>query len=386
MSFIYCYAFNIAIWNTNITNSYDIQHPSTSSIAAALARSKSTPGLVESVAIIPLETMPINRHNTLPPGLTVMSSSGPGSHCSFHTRMDDLASMDEQLSDSDESQEREYAMKQAASADITHSMTVSSITSYVTDASAQKSPLATDAPPGALSTSPPSARPCTVSNMPAQVYQPAITIGSPSQSPFIPIDAIGRNTAAYPPAHSPVPFGAGMELSGRAYAHPPSGSQITQISPFNTPYISSHHGLPPPPLPPPPHSSGGGGLQPLAIPPQQPSSPGMLSAVSNHSPMSVSPSQYTSYSPGLNNASSAGSLPVSEQSTEALLHEITRLRERLHMLETENSSMNLKLSQKQWEVDNRLAEIELHICGSEDESSVPSSEKDETCVSKESVI
>lgn len=51
-----------------------------------------------------------------------------------------------------------------------------------------------------------------------------------------------------------------------------------------------------------------------------------------------------------------------EPSQEALLAEIKRLRERLVTLEADNASMSLKLSQQQWEVQNRLAEIELHIC------------------------
>ncbi|CAG2168063.1 unnamed protein product [Oppiella nova] len=45
-----------------------------------------------------------------------------------------------------------------------------------------------------------------------------------------------------------------------------------------------------------------------------------------------------------------------------LLAEIKRLRERLMSLETENATMTIKLSQQQWEVENRLAEIELQIC------------------------
>jgi hypothetical protein len=38
----------------------------------------------------------------------------------------------------------------------------------------------------------------------------------------------------------------------------------------------------------------------------------------------------------------------------ALLAEIKRLRERLLTLETENASMTIKLSQQQWEVENRF--------------------------------
>ncbi|XP_068086318.1 cyclic nucleotide-gated cation channel [Anabrus simplex] len=50
-------------------------------------------------------------------------------------------------------------------------------------------------------------------------------------------------------------------------------------------------------------------------------------------------------------------------SHEDLLAEVKRLRERLVVLETENAAMSVKLSQQQWEVETRLAEIEMHICG-----------------------
>jgi cyclic nucleotide gated channel alpha 3 len=47
----------------------------------------------------------------------------------------------------------------------------------------------------------------------------------------------------------------------------------------------------------------------------------------------------------------------------ALKDEIKRLRERLMTLEAENAAMSVKLSQQQWEVEHRLAEIEMQICG-----------------------
>ncbi|KAL6255986.1 hypothetical protein P5V15_013222 [Pogonomyrmex californicus] len=55
---------------------------------------------------------------------------------------------------------------------------------------------------------------------------------------------------------------------------------------------------------------------------------------------------------------------------EALLAEIQRLRERLKCLETENAAMSIKLNQQQWEVEHRLAEIEMQICGASSTSSV----------------
>lgn len=52
-------------------------------------------------------------------------------------------------------------------------------------------------------------------------------------------------------------------------------------------------------------------------------------------------------------------------SQEVLLAEVKRLRERIVTLESRNASMSLKLSQQQWEVEHRLSEIEMQICGSD---------------------
>lgn len=76
---------------------------------------------------------------------------------------------------------------------------------------------------------------------------------------------------------------------------------------------------------------------------------------------------------------------VRDASQEALLAEIKRLRERLVTLEAENATMSVKLSQQQWEVENRLAEIELQICGgASPESSGCSSDEHER--NRESII
>ncbi|KAK9512136.1 hypothetical protein O3M35_000628 [Rhynocoris fuscipes] len=67
---------------------------------------------------------------------------------------------------------------------------------------------------------------------------------------------------------------------------------------------------------------------------------------------------------------------------EAFIAEIKRLRERLVTLEAENASLNMKLNQQQWEVEHRLAEIEMQICGA---SSADSSAEDNER-NKESII
>ncbi|XP_017837388.1 cyclic nucleotide-gated cation channel alpha-3 isoform X2 [Drosophila busckii] len=74
-------------------------------------------------------------------------------------------------------------------------------------------------------------------------------------------------------------------------------------------------------------------------------------------------------------------------SHEVLEDEIKRLRERLHTVESENQALNAKLSQQQWDLENRLAEIEMQICGVSSTSSVdPENETEELERNRESII
>lgn len=74
-------------------------------------------------------------------------------------------------------------------------------------------------------------------------------------------------------------------------------------------------------------------------------------------------------------------------SQDALEDEVKRLRERLHTVESENQALNAKLSQQQWDLENRLAEIEMQICGASSTSSIdPENETDELERNRESVI
>lgn len=75
-------------------------------------------------------------------------------------------------------------------------------------------------------------------------------------------------------------------------------------------------------------------------------------------------------------------------SHEALEDEIKRLRERLHTVEAENSALNSKLSQQQWELENRLAEIEMQLCGASSASSMDQENEAEDAVerNRESII
>lgn len=68
----------------------------------------------------------------------------------------------------------------------------------------------------------------------------------------------------------------------------------------------------------------------------------------------------------------------------ALEAEINRLQERLIAVETENLYLNKKVTQQRWDMDHRLAEIEMQICkdvGSSADSSCDDNERN-----KESII
>jgi cyclic nucleotide gated channel alpha 3 len=75
-------------------------------------------------------------------------------------------------------------------------------------------------------------------------------------------------------------------------------------------------------------------------------------------------------------------------SHEALEGEVKRLRERLHTVESENLTLSAKLTQQQWEVEHRLAEIEMQICGASSRGSESSqdNEPEDTERNRESII
>ncbi|XP_055321990.1 cyclic nucleotide-gated cation channel alpha-3 isoform X2 [Sitodiplosis mosellana] len=89
----------------------------------------------------------------------------------------------------------------------------------------------------------------------------------------------------------------------------------------------------------------------------------------------------------LTHLDSSGATPLLG-SHEALEDEIKRLRERLHTVENENVALNSKLSQQQWELENRLADIEMQLCGASSASSIDHEDVDVEDVerNRESII
>ena len=200
--------------------------------------------------------------------------------------------------------------------------TVSSMTSFLTDASLQKSPVpATTAVHVAFT--PPLSPLVTRSSLPAQSLLS---------------DSYGNTAFMLPPQ----PSTSGLSRTGQSNGGPQT-----------LPVTCVYNGEPPP--------QGAT----LVLPPMS-SSQSMLI-------LSAAPSSLPA-------SNSLGSLSR-EPANDLLLQELQRLRHRVVQLESENTSMGKKLNQQQWEVEHRLAEIEMHICGSD-----TSQDSEEINVNKESII
>ncbi len=355
----------------------------TSLFVAALARSKSTPGLVESSGKVSLQAMP------LPQGfaLALQSRAQRGSPCSSRASDD---SDDPSHSNSDNnaqsgSHSRSHSSHQSDDAngfahsqvaaptltepDITNSMTVSSITSYITDSSVQKSPLGTEAP-RSVSSSPRHLTKAIASIVPACTYTtasynaPVSALDSLSssrqQSPFTVVPETLQEQSI--PLVAPYPVAATPAALQQQQQHisPVRRPGSDPLTPFQSIYPGHAHTFPP--------SSD--------------------STSTSHIPRAVLSGPPFRASSGNLGASllgtgSTGSLQR-DPNNEILLAEISRLRERLQTLETENTAMSLKLNQQQHDVEHRLAEIEMHFCGSDSVAS--GSDDHPTEGNKESVI
>ena len=308
-----------------------------------IPRSKSTPGLVESAGKTTLDKMELTyHHNTMPLRvLTPRSSAGSEKSGSAHSATADEDGESEGYNarhPRDSSRGEDSGLQPTPSADLTNSMTVSSITSYITDTSAQKSPSGTAASGGAPTVNEPMfTPPNSPTSSPLGLGFPALTVSdglSPGAPMFSGLPSPVSYQGAYP--HSIVSSTSTASAAGLlASAH---------LHQYNPPHLSASHSM--------------YGL--------------------------TAPSHSLGIASSGTARGSTGSLPRDPPS-EILLQEITRLRERLHTLESENAAMSVKLNQQHWEVDHRLSEIEMHMCGSD---SLASSSDHQGSLSgtKESVI
>ena len=316
-------------------------------VLASMPRSKSTPGLVESSGKVPLLAMVVARHHTLPANMLSSTSSRTNTESdtgrssrSAHAPSRHSHSGSE-LSDSDNNALSQHDHKNSSdvtrmgtNATLTTSMTASSMTSYGTgtESSMPKSPLIYGEPDASRYVLSPPTSPKT------DMKAPQATC------------VVTTNTL-----HPPF-----FDQSGTYLSPFPSTSQTPSPTPFS-----------------------------ISRQTTTPCSPSLAATgASSTLPMSSSQTMFPFPQQGSNitnvASNSVGSLSRNP-SQEILLQEISRLRERLVALETENTTMGIKLSQQQWEVEHRLAEIEMHICGS-DSAHSNGSEDGGRVKSKESVI
>lgn len=359
--------------------------------SVAMARSRSTPGLVESTGKTPLDAMIIQRHHTLPVGL--IHKDGSGGERAAPSRDDTMAVLSNTQSEDNlisrcvtEQNRRLSTDSQQQVGNMTISMTISSMTSYC-GTPPQKSPICTEIGRNPFST-PPSPK--------VTAYQKSNSTTVVNSAPLV----NGHSSLGHPtPHHAPPsisPAAAQYAYQNLTYINP--GQPINFLSPFcpphtNYPASPSHFpGSPPtyhhpptpslllPQIPPSPTPHISDGIHPhltqtplLSFSP----SPAML----HHPPHIITSANSQMQHPQAATFASISPLHSSlspmlhrdNSQSEMLLKEITRLRERLAQLEGENSALTVKLNRQQWDVESRLTELEMHICQSD---SVASTEFD----------
>ncbi|XP_052104842.1 cyclic nucleotide-gated channel rod photoreceptor subunit alpha-like [Mytilus californianus] len=286
---------------------------------AAMSRSKSTPGLVESQGKVPLEAMFMTRHHTLPAGLPIQKVA-PEAQTQNHEGESDGNNLELTECQPAEMLPPNTPVQEQNTGILSKSQTVSSMKSFTVPSPSHKSTSFSDAK---FTISPPTS--------PRDIQQ---------------ADIPSTISAQLSPVHFPFP---------QMYSY-----QTTQQSPMNllSPYCASNTLHMP-------------SSQSLALTRSDnlASSQNNLSSPQNQtyqSPFYQTQHSVVSISPGITSNVPSGS-PASfsyETSQDVLLQEITTLRERLATLEAENSTMTAKLNQQQWDVENRLSELEMHMCPS----------------------
>ncbi|XP_041358726.1 cyclic nucleotide-gated channel cone photoreceptor subunit alpha-like [Gigantopelta aegis] len=320
----------------------------------ALARSRSTPGLVESAGKVPLDHMLVSRHHTLPASLISSGTDGRADERKANASQ----SEDNLVAHAPCHEEPEPA--QQVVCNMTTSMTISSLTSCMSGSPPIRSPVCTElqkntfspplsprqvtcSPIGGISTISASALP-VMSNS----FQQPISQLQPNYNPMI---------QQYPYAMGPHPM---------TYLSPFCASPgIMQQTPSSALLIA-------------PQQANLGASQSNLVPPhiQHPSGAIIQSSMPS-SPLAASAGSPISF----------GS-PSRDSQSDILLKEISRLRERLAQVETENTALTVKLNQQQWDVENRLTELELHICQSDSVTSTGSGDErtEKPSVNRESII
>lgn len=311
----------------------------------------------------------ITRHHTLPAGLPTHSAS------TNHLNVSPSEPADVSGTDVPETADTAHVKATDTGAQETQIRTVSSVTSFLTGSPLVRSPLNMDGQAPVFHFSPP-ITPGVPTQLPASYVQHSPHMGNtcmPETSPYS--DYISRDAsqdngsripAQYQPIHYPyTQFSSAISTTAFSTSNP--HQPVTYLSPFCAspafiPQASANV------IPGARHASTSAHSNQsnptMGTPrPLQPTTDGH---------MSVSPAQlYT------------------EASHDSLIQEITRLRERLKSVESENAMMAAKLNQQQWELEHRLSELEMHMTCTSDMASTGSTDDRSNPfenISRESII
>ena len=326
------------------------------SVAAALSRSKSTPGLVESDGKTPIVCIRNTYHNTLPPALhrnvlpvtneNATNETDRGSTCFDVPTTRPSGGM----SRSNE------VITLGESTDLVNSATASSGGSCA-DLYAQEP-----------------VRPVAGGHSPSHSICPPVYSQSSPVARLAPVYATTSGGAAVA-GESFQPHMQGVGLPTNMML--PPGTPILQTIPPVGSYCALPHCNSAAAFPMSPYGNVFTPSFIAATPEQSPSSrslPPVTFSVDPPTPLMPHVATSNSFFP-----------QARDPASDVLLQEITRLRDRLHSMESENAAMTQKLNHQQWQVDHRLSEIEMQICGS-DSAGSGSDERSGVVPNKESVI
>ena len=350
-----------------------------------LTRSKSTPGLIESSGKIPLHAASITRHHTLPAGLPSQASC-------------------EQPENDSQGEENGNAETHATTSSVTFAAT---LTSSVVNAGGEGTYHSSQETEFRNSAIPTTGSPSVRSPFNAERNTPMFHFSPPTTPAAIPqypsAYHVGLQQGNLRNVSGPIP-NIYSDYISRDLSHD-YGSRVPaqQVSPQHFTYnpyaqhmpvsainaIRSQH---PVTLLSPFCASTG------HIPSSSPNAPliGNNSASPNSEfvPQSTSShvqgllDQRDSQSPGTLQTGSTV-MVYSDASHDSLVSEITRLRERLRQVESENAMMASKLNQQQWELEHRLSELEMHMTCTSDMGSTGSTDDRSNPfenISRESII
>lgn len=344
-----------------------------------LKRSKSTPGLVESSGKVPMEAASLTRHHTLPAGLPTHSSSIDQQMFMSHEVQQDSPTEAQTSGFPAATTQPSGSQPTDHHHESTRIRTVSSVTSFLTGSPLVTSPLPVDnqapmfhfSPP--LTPGPPMqfASPYQIQHNPNIAASMCAAPGTPSYNEFIPRDMSHdygiRAPAQFPQAYFPYThYTQPIPSTGMTTSH--TQQPMAFLSPFcaSTGFVS-------------PISPNFSHTR-VGIPSASPTQ-----SNTNSTPRRGLSQQATAEGQNPNSSSQV----LSEASHDTLVQEITRLRERLKSVESENIVMAAKLNQQQWELEHRLSELEMQMTCTSDMASTGSTDDPSNPfenISRESII